>query len=90
MSVTPPATTTTVTSRQLNQGIARAKRAAKSGSVFITHRGEPAYVLLSIEDYQRLAGQRRSLAEALSMAGLADIDFQPPRIRIGAIPPDLC
>jgi prevent-host-death family protein len=89
MSVTPPAATTTVTSRQLNQDIARAKRAAKSGPVFITHRGEPAYVLLSIEDYRRLVGVRRSLAQALSMAGLADIDFQQPRIRIGAIPPDL-
>jgi len=39
-------------------------------------------VLLSIEDYRRLAGQRRSLVEALSMPGLADIDFEPPRIRI--------
>ena len=90
MSVTPPATATTLTSCQLNHDIARAKRAAKSGPVFITHRGEPAYVLLSIEDFRRLAGQRRSLAQTLSLAGLADIDFQPPRIRIRVLPPDLC
>ncbi len=81
-------TITTVTSRELNQDIGRAKKAAKSGPVFITDRGKPAHVLLNIEDYRRLAGQRRSLAEALSMPGLADIDFQPPRARIEAPSPD--
>ncbi len=82
-------TITTVTSRELNQSVGRAKRAARSGPVFITHRGRPAHVLLSIEDYRRLAGQRRSLAEALSMPGLADIDFEPSRVSIGSPTPDL-
>ena len=82
-------TITTVTSRELNQDIGRAKKAAKSGPVFITDRGKPAHVLLNIEDYLRLAGQRRSLAEALSMPGLSDIDFEPPRVRIGFPPLDL-
>ena len=82
-------TITTVTSRELNQDVARAKKAARSGPVFITDRGKPAHVLLSIEDYRRLTGRRRSLAEALSMPGLADIDFEPPRARIGAPVPDL-
>ena len=80
---------TTVTSRELNQDVARAKKAAKSGPVFITDRGKPAHVLLSIEDYRRLAGEGRSLVEALSMPGLADIDFEPPRARIDAAAPDL-
>ena len=75
-------TITTITSRELNQDIARAKKAAKSGPVFITNRGKPAHVLLSIEDYRRLAAERRSLVEALSMAGLADIGLEPPRVRI--------
>ena len=75
-------TVTTVTSRELNQDVARAKRAAKSGPVFITDRGKPAHVLLSIEDYRRLAGESRSLLKALSMAGLADFDLNPPRARI--------
>ena len=83
-------TVTTVTSRELNQNVARAKRAAKSGPVFITDRGRPAHVLLSIEDYRRLTRQRRSLAGALSMPGLADIDFKPPHGRIEARTPDLC
>lgn len=75
-------TITTITSRELNQDIARAKKAAKSGPVFIMNRGKPAHVLLSIENYRRLAAERRSLVEALSMAGLADIDLEPPRVRI--------
>ena len=75
-------TVTTVTSRELNRDVARAKRAAKAGPVFITDRGRPAHVLLSIEDYRRLASKRRSLLDVLSMPGLADIDFEPPRAAI--------
>ena len=82
-------TITTVTSRELNQDVGRAKKAARSGPVFITDRGKPAHVLLSIEDYRRLSGGHRSLAEALSMPGLADIEFEPPRLRIGIPSPDL-
>ena len=80
---------TTVTSRELNQDIGRAKKAAKSGPVFITDRGTPAHVLLSIEDYRRLTGQGRSLVEALSLPGLADIASDPPHARIAVPPPDL-
>lgn len=57
----------TVTSRELNQNVGRAKKAANSGPVFIADRGRPAHVPLSIQECQRLAGQRRSLTEALSM-----------------------
>ena len=72
-------TVTTVTSRELDRDVARAKRAAKAGPVFITDRGRPAYVLPGIEDYRRLAGGRRSLLDMLSMPGPADIGFEPPR-----------
>ena len=75
---------TTVTSRELNQDVGRAKRAAKSGPVIITDRGKPAHVLLCIEEYRRLTGQGRSLAEALAMPGLADIDFEPSPANIQA------
>ena len=80
---------TTVTSRELNQDIGRAKRAARSGPVFITDRGRPAHVLLSIEAYEALTGQRRNLAEALGMPGSADIHFDPPRSEIASRPADL-
>lgn len=75
-------TVTTLSSRELNQDIGRAKRAALEGPVFITDRGKPAHVLLSIEEYRRLTGQRRSLVETLSMPGLSEIEFDPPRASI--------
>ena len=39
-------TITTLSSRELNQDVTRAKKAAKNGPVFITDRGKPAPVLL--------------------------------------------
>ncbi len=75
-------TITTLSSRELNQDVGRAKKAAKLGPVIITDRGKPAHVLLSIEDYQRLTGQKRSLVEALAMPGLTEIEFDPPRAEI--------
>ena len=80
---------TTVTSRELNQDIGGAKRAAYTGPVFITNRSRLTHVLLSIEEYRRLSGQRRSLVQALSMPGLSDVDFVAPKLRIGASPADL-
>jgi prevent-host-death family protein len=82
-------TITTLSSRELNQDVTRAKKATKSGPVFITDRGKPAHVLLSFEDYQRLTRQRRSIADALAMPGAADIEFEPPRVMIGVRPADL-
>lgn len=80
---------TTLSSRELNQDVTRAKKAAKDGPVFITDRGRPAHVLLSFEEYQRLTKQRRNIADALAMPGVADIEFEPPRVTIGARPADL-
>ena len=75
---------TTLSSRELNQDIERAKRAAKDGPVFITDRGKPAHVLLSIEEYERLTAHRRSLVETLAMEGLSDIEFEAPQFDIVA------
>ena len=74
-------TITTLSSRELNQDVTRAKKAAKNGPVFITDRGKPAHVLLSIEEYRRLTSKRRNLVEALSMPGIADIEIEIPRSR---------
>jgi prevent-host-death family protein len=76
---------TTLTSREFNQDTSGAKKAALRGPVFITDRGRPAHVLLTIEDYQRLAGGTMSLAEALAQRGDADFTFDPPRIGGGII-----
>ncbi|GLU37063.1 MULTISPECIES: type II toxin-antitoxin system Phd/YefM family antitoxin [Pseudomonas] len=81
-------TITTLSSRELNQDVTRAKKAAKQGPVFITDRGKPAHVLLSIEEYQRLTKQRRNIADSLAMPDVADIEFEAPRVTIGTQPAD--
>ncbi|MCB5362258.1 type II toxin-antitoxin system Phd/YefM family antitoxin [Pusillimonas sp. CC-YST705] len=80
---------TTLSSRELNQDVTRAKKATKDGPVFITDRGKPAHVLLSFADYQRLTKQRRNIADALAMPGAENIEFEPPRVTITAQPADL-
>lgn len=79
---------TTLSSREFNQDTSRAKKAASDGPVFITDRGRPAHVLLSIENYRRITGGHRKIADALAMPGLADIEFDPPRVSIGIQPAD--
>jgi prevent-host-death family protein len=73
-------TITTISSREFNQDASRAKRAAGNGPVFITDRGRPAHVLLTIEDYQRLSGERMTLREALEQQGEGDFAFEPARL----------
>ena len=73
---------TTLTSRELNHSVSNAKRAAQKGPVVITDRGKPSHVLMSYHEFERLTGRRRSLVKALSMPGLSEIDFDPPRAKI--------
>jgi len=80
---------TTVSSRELNQDLGGAKRAAKRGPVFITDRGRPSHVLLSIEEYKRITQKRRNLGEALAMPEVADVEFDPLRANILVRPVDL-
>ncbi len=81
-------TITTLSSREFNQGASEAKRAANNGPVFITDRGRPAHVLMTFEEYQRLTKQRRNIADALAMPGIADIEFELPRVIIKTRPAD--
>jgi prevent-host-death family protein len=67
---------TTLSSREFNQDTGRAKKAAIDGPVFITDRGRPAHVLLSIAEYQRITGQRRNIADLLAMPGSTDIELE--------------
>jgi prevent-host-death family protein len=78
---------TTLSSREFNQDTSGAKKAARRGPVFITDRGRPAHVLLTIEDYQQLTGSNMSLAEALAQPGDADFEFKPPRVGGGIFKP---
>jgi prevent-host-death family protein len=82
-------TITTLTSREFNQDTSRAKKAAKTGPVFITDRGEPAHVLLTVEEYRRLTGKGRSIVDMIAMPpGSGDFEFDPPRVGIEIKPID--
>ena len=71
---------TTLSSREFNQDVSKARMAARKGPVFITDRGRPTHVLLSIEEYRKISRRRKSLAEALAMPEAARIEFAPPRL----------
>lgn len=78
---------TTFSSREFHQNTSRAKKAAWAGPVFITERGRPAHVLLTIEDYRRLSGGNMSLAQAIGQTGVADFEFDPPRVGVDVFKP---
>lgn len=80
---------TTVSSRDLNQDVGRAKKAALQGPVIITDRGRPSHVLLSYAEYRRLLGEGSELLAALAMPGLSGIAFDPPQAPVGLRVPDL-
>jgi len=66
---------TTITSREFDQDTPGARRRADRGPVFITDHGQPAYVLLTMAEYERLAGMGKSVAEALAQSGGSEYDF---------------
>jgi prevent-host-death family protein len=71
---------TTLSSREFNQDTGKAKRAARKGPVFITDRGRPAHVLLSIDEYQKITNKGKSIVDLLAMPEAAEIEFEPPRL----------
>jgi prevent-host-death family protein len=72
---------TTLSSREFNQDTGRAKKATRKGPVFITDRGRPAHVLLTIEEYQKLAGGKTSIVDLLGMPGIENVEFEPSRLQ---------
>lgn len=74
---------TTLSSREFNQDSGKAKKAALNGPVFITDRGRPAHVLLTIEDYRRLAGKGPNIVELLAFDGDLDDDAFLEEARLG-------
>lgn len=78
---------TNVTSREFNHDVGRAKRAAADGPVVITDRGEPAYVLMSFEEYERLRGAEPDIVDLLSADDDLDIEFAPVHVELKV--PDL-
>lgn len=81
---------TTLSSREFNQDTSRAKKAAKNGPVFVTDRGRPSHVLLTIEEYRRLTGTGQNLVDLLAMPDAEDVELEPPKLRDPLFrPPDL-
>ena len=72
---------TTISSREFKQRAGEAKKAADYGPVLINDRGRPAYVLLNIEEYKRLTGGHRKIADLLAMPSIEDIELGIPPTR---------
>ncbi|HWI85830.1 MAG TPA: type II toxin-antitoxin system Phd/YefM family antitoxin [Sphingomonas sp.] len=64
-----------VSSRDFNQDVSNAKRAARIEPVFVTDRGKPTHVLMSIESFRHLTGQTETIVDLLAM---------PTPVEIGA------
>jgi prevent-host-death family protein len=80
MKVTPAPATSTISSREFNQNSGRAKKAAKLRPVIITERGQPAFVLMTVQQYESLNRDNFNIAELLSQKDGEDFEFEPPRL----------
>jgi prevent-host-death family protein len=63
-----------VSSRDFNQDVSHAKRAARIEPVFITDRGRPTHVLMSVENFRHLTGQTESVVDLLAMPNEVDAE----------------
>jgi prevent-host-death family protein len=68
-----------ISSRDLNQDVSRAKRAARLEPVFVTDRGKPTHVLMSIETFRQLTGHGETIVDLLAMPSAPEIDAETAR-----------
>jgi PHD/YefM family antitoxin component YafN of YafNO toxin-antitoxin module len=59
------------TAREFNQDVSRVKRASKDGPAFISERGKPSHVLMTIEAYNKLATDKTRVPLIAFLEGLA-------------------
>jgi PHD/YefM family antitoxin component YafN of YafNO toxin-antitoxin module len=71
---------TTMSAREFNQDVSKAKKAASDGLVFVTDRGRPSHVLLTIAEYQSIAGTDASIIDLLAMPAAESIEIDIPRL----------
>lgn len=64
-------------SREFNQDVSAAKRLARLEPVFVTDRGQPTHVLMSIEAFRQLSGKRENIIDLLAMPGDGDAERVP-------------
>lgn len=75
-----------ITSREFNQDVGKAKKAAHRGPVFITDRGRVAHVLLTVDEYQKITDQQ-NIIDRIAMQSQADFEFDPPKLSGALITP---
>ncbi|MFT4076114.1 MAG: type II toxin-antitoxin system Phd/YefM family antitoxin [Asticcacaulis sp.] len=68
----------TISSRDFNQDVGKAKRLARQGPVFITDRGRPSHVLISFEAYRQISGQTESIIDLLAMPPAETGELESP------------
>ncbi|HTM82002.1 type II toxin-antitoxin system Phd/YefM family antitoxin [Asticcacaulis sp.] len=68
---------TTISSRDFNQDVGKAKRLARQEPVFITDRGRPSHVLMSFEAFRQISGQTESIIDLLAMPEMSDTGAEP-------------
>lgn len=76
----------TVSSQEFNRHPTSVKRQADREPVYITDRGEPAYVVVSIEEYRRLRGTPETdLVSYLRSDGFDDYELPPVEIDVPGV-----
>lgn len=68
---------TTISSRDFNQDVGKAKRLARQEPVFITDRGRPSHVLMSFEAFRQISGQTESIIDLLAMPETSEAELEP-------------
>jgi len=68
-----------ISSRDLNQDVSSAKRAARLEPVFVTDRGKPTHVLMSIDAFRQLTGHAETIVDLLAMPAAPEIDLEAAR-----------
>jgi PHD/YefM family antitoxin component YafN of YafNO toxin-antitoxin module len=68
-----------MSSREFNQDVGAAKRAARTEPVFITDRGKPTHVLLSFDTFRQLSGETETIIDLLAMPETIEIDLDAAR-----------
>ena len=71
-----------ISSREFNHAAGAAKPAAAIEPVIIVDRGSPSHVLMSIQEYRRLVGDRRSIVDWLSVDDDIDLIVGPLRLAL--------
>ncbi|KQV80905.1 prevent-host-death protein [Massilia sp. Root351] len=69
---------TKLTSKEFDPDAGQARKPASEEPVFICKHGKPAYVLMSIAEFQRITSGGRTIADLLYMPEAAELDIEFP------------